>query len=32
MTVHHTHDFKPCAPGAFAGGLSRTLFFDGMVL
>src|SRR5262245_39902793 len=32
MTVTHTHDFKPCAPGAFRGGLTRTLFFDGMVL
>ena len=32
MTVQQTHDFKPCVPGAFRGGLSRTLFFDGMVL
>lgn len=27
-----TTDFKPCVAGAFGGGLSRALFFDGMVL
>ncbi len=32
MTVQHAPDFRPCVPGAFRGGLSRTLFFDGMVL
>ena len=32
MTIQKSHDFKPCVPGAFKGGLSRTLFFDGMVL
>ena len=32
MTIQQTHDFLPCVPGAFRGGLSRTLFFDGMVL
>lgn len=31
-TLQHKHDFKPCVPGAFGGGLSRALFFDGMVL
>jgi hypothetical protein len=32
MTVQNAPDFRPCVPGAFRGGLSRTLFFDGMVL
>ena len=32
MTIKPRHDFKPCVPGAFSGGLSRTSFFDGMVL
>ena len=32
MTVKPRHDFKPCVPGAFHGGLARTEFFDGMVL
>lgn len=32
MTTQHKHDFKPCVAGAFGGGLSRALFFDGMVL
>lgn len=32
MNIEHKHDFKPCVVGAFSGGLSRALFFDGMVL
>lgn len=28
----HKQDFKPCVPGAFGGGLTRAMFFDGMVL
>ncbi|MGL4397986.1 MAG: hypothetical protein ACRCS9_15725 [Hyphomicrobium sp.] len=31
-TIQHNHDFKPCVQGAFGGGLTRALFFDGMVL
>jgi hypothetical protein len=27
-----TQDFTPCVPGAFDGGLSRTAYYDGMVL
>lgn len=32
MTAKTRHDFQPCVHGAFEGGLSRTAFFDGMVL
>ncbi|MBJ3764451.1 hypothetical protein ILP92_17075 [Maribius pontilimi] len=32
MTMKPRHDFTPCVPGALSGGLSRTEFFDGMVL
>ena len=32
MNMNPRHDFKPCVPGAFRGGIARTEFFDGMVL
>ena len=32
MIVKPRHDFRPCVPGAFRGGLARTEFFDGMRL
>jgi hypothetical protein len=32
MNAKTRHDFQPCVPGAFEGGLARTAFFDGMVL
>lgn len=32
MTMKPRHEFVPCVPGAFRGGLSRTDFYDGMVL
>ena len=32
MTAKTRHDFQPCVQGAFEDGLSRTAFFDGMVL
>lgn len=32
MNIKPRHDFRPCVPGAFTGGLARTEFFDGMVL
>ena len=32
MHIKPRHDFRPCVPGAFTGGLSRTSYFDGMVL
>src|SRR3954451_20496841 len=32
MFVKPRYDFRPCVPGAFRGGLTRTEFFDGMVL
>lgn len=32
MHIKPRHDFRPCVPGAFTGGLSRTAYFDGMVL
>lgn len=31
-TTHQKPDFQPCVQGAFGGGLSRAMFFDGMVL
>lgn len=32
MNMKPQLDFRPCVPGAFHGGLTRTAFFDGMVL
>ena len=32
MNLTSKHGFKPCVTGAFGGGLSRTAYYDGMVL
>ena len=32
MNIKPRHDFRPCVPGALNGGLTRTAYFDGMVL